>query len=162
MGMFAGMNSASSTQGGNYIRPGNYLYKINRVKVQESQVGSKSFFVAELEVLAADKTDDDVKPNGVGENVSMIVEVPGKYPELSFGNIKAFLKAAYGTIAEASGEDGPTDEDIDEEMTEAATSEDNPLAGVFVYAKAFNKLTKQGKDFTRVDWSVPSNLKELL
>lgn len=161
MGAFSGMGKVRSTQGGNYIRPGNYLHRINRCKEQKNDDTNKTHFIAELTVMESKQTDDDVKPNAVGEDVSVVIEVPGEWPKLSFGNIKALLKAGFGSVAEANGDEGPTDDEIDEEMTDHAVSEENPLAGVFVRAKAFNKPTKKGNDFTRVNWSVPGNLEEL-
>ena len=161
MGVFSGMGGTRSTQGGNYIRPGNYLWQVARVKQQESQVGSRTFFIGELTVIESEATDEEVKPNAVGEDVSFVVEVPGDYPDLSLGNIKAFLGAAFGAQAALQGDDGPSDDEIDEALTDHAVSEDNPLAGIFVGGKAFHKKTKKGTNFTRINWSVPDNVAEL-
>ena len=156
------MGETRSTQGGNYIRPGNYLWQVSRVKKQESDVGSKTFFIGELTVLESEQTDDGVKPNAVGEDVSFVIEVPGDYPKLHLGNIKAFLGAAFGSKAEAVGDEGPTDDQIDEDLTLHAVSEDNPLAGIFVRGKAFHKKTKKGNNFTRINWAVPHDLTEIV
>jgi hypothetical protein len=164
MGVFSGMSGASSTQGGNYLRPGNYVVQIQCCKLQQSQANtSRSFFVAELKVVESAQVDEVIKPNAKDEDTSWLMEVPGKYPELSLGNIKALLKAAYSSLAESQGEEGPEDNEIDEEMTEYAVGEDNPLAGVFVVAKAFHKQKKNSDGvFTRVQWAVPENLDELV
>jgi hypothetical protein len=159
MGLFSKIKEAKSTQGGEYIRPGNYLFQVQRVKVQESQVGSRTFFLAELRTIESEAVDDDTKPNAVNTDCTYIVELTGDYPDMALGNVKAFLKEAYSSLV--APEEGPADEDIDEEMADDAIGEENPLAGVFLSCKAFNKPTRKGNDFTRVKWSVPENVTEL-
>ncbi len=161
MGSFSGLGKAKSTQGGLYVRPGNYLFQVLAVKEQASQVGSRKFFIAELKVIEAQKTDKNIEPNGVDTEPAWLVELPGKYPELALGNIKNFLMAAYGYQAEAEGEDAPGEDDIDEDAADAAVTEDNPLMGVFIRAEAFQKKTKAGGDFTRVNFETPENSAEL-
>ena len=152
MGVFSGLKEAASTQGGNYIQPGNYLLKILRVKMQSSQVGNRQFFVAELRVLEARKTDPGHEPNGVDTEPSWLVELPGQYPSLSLGNIKAFLHAAFSALAKRDGVDPPDEDDIDEGIAEMAVSSENPLVGVEIVAKAFHKKKRDGSLFTRVKW----------
>jgi len=161
MGSFSGLGKAKSTQGGLYLKPGNYLLQILAVKEQASQVGSRKFFIAEMKVIEATKTDPTIEPNGVGTEPSWLVELPGKYPDLALGNIKNFLMAAYGFQAEAEGEEAPDEDDIDEDAADAAVTEDNPLMGVFVNAQAFQKKTKAGGDFTRINFTTPPNAAEL-
>jgi len=156
MGAFSGLKEARSTQGGLYLKPGNYTVQVQKVKMQKSQVGNREFFIAELKVVDSD--NEEMKANS---EPSWLVELPGKYPELALGNVKAFLHAAFSSMAEAEGEEAPDEEDIDEAMATLAVSEDNPLAGVFMSAKAFQKETKSGGEFTRVKWGVPSDIEEL-
>lgn len=164
MSVFKGMGKVRSTQGGNYIRPGNYLFKVNRVKAIESQApGKDSFFVAELKVIESEAVEDDIKPNRPGSDASWLVELPGEYPDLALGNIKAFLLAAYGSLAAAAGEEGPeSDDDIDDGAAEEAVSEENPLAGVYVEGRAYHKKTNKNGVFTRINWGVPTDLEEIV
>jgi hypothetical protein len=161
MGSFSGLGKAKSTQGGNYIKPGNYLLQIKAVKEQKSEFGNRKFFIAEVRVVESKKTDPEIEPNGVDTEPSWLVELPGKYPELALGNIKNFLLAAYGSQAEAEGEDAPGEDDIDEAAAEAAVDEDNPLEGTYIAAQAFQKKTRGGGDFTRINFSIPPNAAEL-
>ena len=163
MGVFSRIKKVRSTQGGNYIRPGDYLFMVNRVKIIESQApGKDSYYVAELKVLEADKTEEDSKPNMPGSEASWLVELPGEYPDLALGNIKAFLTAAYSSLSVQNGDEPLDDDDIDEEAADDAIGEDNPLAGVFLRGKAYHKATKKGGVFTRLNWSVPDDLEELV
>lgn len=162
MGVFSGMKEAKATAGGNYLKPGNYTLQVQKCKMQASQVGSRKFFIVETKVFASQKTDDKIEANGVDTEPSWLVELPGKYPDLALGNIKAFLHAAYSSMAESAGEDAPDEEDIDEDAADDAISEDNPLVGIFVTAKAFQKETQSGGVFTRVKWGVPDDLKKLV
>jgi len=150
------MKQARSTQGGLYFLPGNYTIQVLRCKMQESQVGGRQFFIAETKIVKSD--NPELK---VGSEPGWLVELPGKYPELSLGNIKAFLHAAFSSLAEAEGDDAPEEGDVDESFADLAVGEDNVLAGVFITAKAFQKKTKKGADFTRIKWGVPDDLDEL-
>jgi hypothetical protein len=158
MGAFSGLRKARPTQGGQYLEPGTYTLQIKRVKLQESAAKSRTeWFIVEFKVIDTDH--EKIKP---GDERSWLVELPGEWPELSLGNIKAFLMTAYGSMAVAEGDEPPTEEEIGDEEGEAACEEDGPLVGVFVNAFAYNKKTKQDRDFTRVKWSIPDNLDELL
>lgn len=162
MGAFSGLRKAKSTKGGNYIQPGNYLFQIKRVKMQQGQVGGKLWFIAELLVLKSEQTVDDIRPNPINTEPSMVVEVSTKdfddmtpKEQLGLGNIKAFLYAAFSALAISEGAKPPEEDDIGEEAADMAVSEDNPLAGVRLSGKAFHKDTQRGGVFTRVNWSVP-------
>lgn len=157
MGVFSGLKEASATKGGLYLQPGNYTVQVQRCKMQDAWQGNRKWFIVELRVMETD--NENAK---VGSEPSWMVELPGKYPSLALGNIKAFLHAAYSALAEADDTEAPDEDDIDEDAADDAVGEDNPLAGVFLNAAAFNKKTKEGNDFTRVKWSVPANLEELV
>lgn len=162
MGYFSGLKEAKSTKGGEYIQPGNYLLEIQKVKIQQSQVGGREFFLVETKVIEAQQTDPDVAPNGINSGPTWLVELPGKFPEVAKGNIKNFLTAAFGFLAIAAGETPPAESDIDDDLGDLAIGEENPLVGAFVVAKAFHKKTKSDTLFTRVDWSTPKNALELV
>jgi hypothetical protein len=165
MGLFKNMKTVSPTAGGNYVQPGDYVFQIQRVLVKKSEDPAKKgaeMYIVELLTIESKQTDEERKPNAVGSRPSWIVKLTGTYEDLAMGNVKNFLLAAFGSLAEAGGEDHPDDEDVDEEMSDYSVSEENPLAGVFVVAHAFNKPTRAKTDFTRVNWDVPDNLDELV
>lgn len=156
MGIFSNLGKTASTQGGNYIQPGIYKWEIQRVKMQEAR---KTFFVAELRVLESTRTDEEVTPNAVGSEVSFLVEVPGEYPEMSLGNVKAFLYPAFCVLADSQGAARPAEADIGEREAEYAMGVENPLAGLVIAGEAFHKKTKKGNLFTRVKYKVPGDEK---
>lgn len=165
MGVFSNIKKAKATKGGDYIQPGNYLFEIQRVKLQDNQTDENTkWFVVEVKVLEAQQTNDEVKPNAVGTEPAWLVEVPKNAdPEknqkaaMALGNVKAFLESAFGALAVASGETPPDEEDIDGDFADAAVSEDNPLAGTRITANAFYKKTKKNTNFTRVKWGIPDS-----
>ena len=53
MGMFGGIaNTPANQQGGNYIRPGHYIMRLDRVKAGTSQQGSGDFVAIEMTTLS--------------------------------------------------------------------------------------------------------------
>lgn len=160
MGLFKGMKHARPTAGGNYLKPGDYpaleIQRITTVDSQNPEAQGSSFYVVELLVLAEPKkTDAEIDPNPVGSKPSWLVQLPGKFPDLAMGNIKNFLLAAYGSMADLEGNDRPEMDDIDEGLADASCDDDGPLVGYVVACNAFNKKTKRDTNFTRVNWSPP-------
>lgn len=151
------INESSGTKGGLYFEPGNYLARINRCRMIETREKHDAF-VAEFEVLESDNED---RP--VGCKPALFVDMDGKFPELALGNVTDFVRAGLACCAAQNGEEHPPIESIglDKETMKAVTGEDNILAGTFIQIYAFNKPTREGRDFTRFDWSVPANIREL-
>ena len=146
MGVFSKMKEARETQGGLYLAPGNYLVEVKDVKQQASSVGNQIFYIVEMIILESD--NDDLR---VGMEPAWLVDMTMKYQELALGNVKGFLRAAYGTMALAEGEEPPAADDIGED--EAELSLQGVLNGTKVYAKAFDITTKGGNNFTKVQWA---------
>ena len=165
MGIFSGMRDAKPSAGGTYVQPGKYLARVNAVKMVTSTDPKKKgaqFYCVELLILESKQTDENVAPNGVDSEPAWLCEYPGDYPELSRGNIKNFGVAAFGALAISQGEEPPDSEDIGDEEFDLSIDESNPLAGVFVAINAFHKDTKKGGKFTRVDFSIPEDLEEVV
>ena len=109
-------------------------------------------FVVELE------TKESTSPEAVpardrltpGQSCSWVINLSkAKYPELAVGNIKQFLCACFPDT-------DPSDLDDPDRLVsviDRISSEDNPLGGQEIDCEAWNKPTKEGKDFTRVKWS---------
>lgn len=153
MGFFADSNmdvgAADPTAGGLYFQPGNYRVQVDRVKMVKSQTNGRDFFTVETTVIESDN-----EKLGTGMKPSWLVELPGKFPATALGNVKDFLLAGYGYLFKEQGLPLPTKEQIGDKEADEAIGEENPLAGAVLSVSAFNKVTKQGNDFTRVRWSV--------
>jgi hypothetical protein len=164
MGVFSNIkNSGGNGGSGLYVSPGKYTFFIKRCKMIEGDFSKKKFFIAELEVVSSQKTEDN-EPLAAGTEPDYLVDLGGKFPQLSMDNIADFMRVGLASLADASGEDrpeNPDEIDLDEEMADSICEEENLLAGTFINCLAFNKLTREKKDFTRMKWSVPSNLDEL-
>jgi hypothetical protein len=154
------INDARGTQGGLYFVPGNYIAQIQRCKMIETRDKDEAF-VCEFKVIETDVEDKNLKP---GSQPSYFVNMDGKFPDLSLGNVADIMRAGLASLAEQHGEEHePQDEiEITDEIADAITEEQNLLAGVFLQVYAFNKPTRENKPFTRIKWSVPENLKELV
>ena len=137
MGMFDGIEGASSSKGGVYLLPGNYLLAVQAAKIGSSR-NKGDFFVVEFEIVSSDNPE---RP--VGSRVSWMTM---KNNDAFLGNVKGFAQAALDMA-----EDDITAEDI-----EAMIDDEQPLVGVQVKAQATNIVTRAGKDFTKVFWSSPS------
>jgi len=164
MGVFSNINKAGGSGGGLYIVPGKYIFFIKRCKMIQGDFSKDRYFIAELEVISATKTAENA-PNHVGSEPDYMVNLDGKFPDLAMDNIADFMRVGMAGLADMSGEDRPEDPftlDIDEETADSICEEDNLLAGTFIECNAFNKPTRDKKDFTRTKWSVPKNLDELV
>lgn len=136
MGMFEGIESVTSNQGGQWLLPGQHLFEIGALK-QPDNLYNGDCFIAELKVVETNNEKYDV-----GASVSWIRNVD-KHKELALADIKAFLAAVAGC----------KEEDIDAEGAAAAVGADQPFAGKLVRCEAFNRRTKAGGEFTRTTWT---------
>ena len=154
MGVFdkADFGGTKAGGGGQYIEPGNYLVRVNRCQMVESEHKRTTFFVAELEVLASD--NDDIREGAI---LSHTVDMFKFQLDFAVAEVKAFALPAFQSLAIEGGEDVPKDEDIGNEEIKAAVGEEQILAEAVLRLYAYNKPTKEGKPFTRKKWSVPSN-----
>jgi len=146
------LRKAHSTEGGLYISPGTYLLEIQRCKMIETLAQEKAF-IAEFKVI---ESDNPVLQ--AGAEPSYFVNMEGKYPDLSLGNVTDFMRAGLAAAALEEGVEAPPAAEtvIDPEIATSITGESNVLAGVKIECYAFNKPTKAGKDFTRFKWRVPA------
>lgn len=132
MGLFTGIEEATSSAGGNYIKPGRHLFKIVALKAKMSRK-KKSLAIAELEVLESTSHE-------VGESVSWMANLTDH--DAAIGNVKGLL-AAIGEI---------TEEDVDEAGADRAFSSENPFEDQKVACDAFMVKTKANNDFTKCLW----------
>jgi hypothetical protein len=127
MGIFSGIEKASSSNNAPWITPGKY---------PKLTVTKASTFTTRRGVPMAvvDFVNEDT-----GMPVSWGVDLrqdPAK------GNIKGFISAAAGCA----------EEDVTEADAEEAYSDKSPLIGKAVTCEAFNVITRKGGDFTKCIW----------
>lgn len=134
MGLFSGIEKASSTKGGSWF-PVNGKFLVEIVELKNYRTRSKGdSSIAEFVVVESDH--EDVKP---GQSRSWMVM---HSHDSALGNIKNFLSAVVGCA-----EDEITEEDADE-----AYGETNPLKGKQVILETHHHTTKAGNDFTKHLW----------
>jgi hypothetical protein len=141
-GIFGGIKSAKSTEGGLYFAPGDrYVVEIQRIKSDKTRKGI-AFFVVECKVLHAynGKMAKGVQP-------SWMVTLD---KDAALGNIKQFVEAVMEV-------DMNQISDVEaEQSVEMICGPDQPLAGQIVVTETWNKPTQAGKDFTRHKWLLPT------
>lgn len=158
MGVFSNIKDAKGSRGGLYIQPGNYVVQILRCQMRKNYA-KKNCFIAELLVIKSD--NEDLK---AGSEPSFVINLDSDYPDLALGDVADFMRAGLASLADMHEEPRPDDLDeveVDEEVADTIAGEDNLLAGTYLTAKAHNRITREGNDFTRIKWGVPEDLKDL-
>ncbi len=162
MGVFGGVGKASGSRGGEYILPGDYVFRVDRCKEQGGQKNKKDvFFIGEMTVMQGTLADGTEVPAGTKRSFVVKLE-PVEYPDLALGNVADYMRAGLAALATAQEQECPELEDLegwedilDEEMAESIVGEDNTISGAFVHCHAFNKKTRKDTDFTRTVWTIP-------
>jgi hypothetical protein len=130
---YGGISEAKFSEGGTYVLPGVYRFKVLACKHIKMRTG-KEAFVVELEVM--ESTNPERMP---GSTCSWMVTLD-KEPAL--GNVKQFITTACAC----------KDDQVNEAAVLLIVSEQNPLKGTVLRAAATNIKTKAGRDFTKVKW----------
>lgn len=156
MGHFAKIKGQSSTKGGAYFQPGNYVVQIQRCKMGQTRK-EVDFFVAECKIVESD--NDELRPGSEGSFMVTMDKDP------ALGNIADFMRMGIWLAAREEGktaaELGSVDAiPLDEEDADEIVSEENPLAGLLMGLYAYNKPTRAGNDFTRHKWITPEEARE--
>lgn len=146
MGLFAKIKGAKGTEGGTYFVPGNYTVRVEKCKEGETRA-NKPFFAAECRILASNC--EELK---VGATASFFI-LFDEYPELSLGNVADFMNAAMKSYFIQHTMQIPDGFEVDEEIANEISGEENILAGTILDVEAYNKQTKGGTDFTRFKWT---------
>lgn len=137
MGLFDKVESARPKVDASYIRAGNYLARIDRVKQGESR--KKDPFVAiEMTVLKCLEREGGVEPHKPGESVSQLYMHKSDYFD---SEVKAFVMAVTGC---SEGEVTPA------ACEQVCDPKVQPLANVVVEFHAKTRMTKLGKNITVV------------
>jgi hypothetical protein len=131
VGLFRGVEEAKFNEGGIWFLDGNYLVKVDVVKVGETRK-KVDFFVVEHTICWSDNPQ-----RKKGTQCSWMATAD---KDAFLGNVKHFCSVASET---------PMDE-VTEEGIEMIVSEENPLAGTILRVQATTIKTKAGGDFTKV------------
>ena len=145
--LWMGLRTAQVSERGNYFGPGVFDVEITRVHVMQTQKSGIAYIV-ETEVLA---TNNSAHPSGSSGTWFQKMASPA----IAFSAIKGFLYAALGLDLrqDAFRIASEVDPQI-EALADYATSEANPLAGLFVHLETYQTKTKEkGADFTVHKWS---------
>jgi hypothetical protein len=143
MGAFSGMKDAKRGFNSNPLLPGRYLVRIDECAFFDTDKNGE-MWKNTLTILAVDEGE-----HKVGEVVNTFFKTkPGK--KIFQQNVKSFI----GTIMECS------DEDIDEDYTKEACSEESPLLGLCTVVTARQRPSKSATDdegnpylYTTYSWS---------
>jgi hypothetical protein len=130
---YGGISEAKYSEGGVYVLPGRYRFKVLGCKHITTRKKQEAF-VVELEVMESTNVE---RP--VGSLCSWMVTLD-KEPAL--GNIKAFICVAVPCA----------EEQVNEQAVHLIIGEGQPLKNRIVRAVATNITTKAGRDFTKVKW----------
>ena len=149
MGRFSAIKDARGSRS-LYFQPGRYRVKIERCKYGKTRKGV-DMFVAETVVIESDS--DTLVP---GTTPSFLVTFD-KDPAL--GNVADFMRVGLAALAAGEGQMlVPDTIELDESIAEEIAGEENILAGIELGLYAYNKPTKAGNPFTRLEWNVPKDV----
>jgi len=125
---------------------GEFLVRIDAIKLQESNQGFGTLWITEFTILkGTEKNPPKVERSWVA--------MPNHRPKTDPGNVKAFMAAVLGI-------ENPNEEDIPAEVFEKAVSVENPFAGTILKLETVMRTTKEGRDFCLHTWK-PGNPSEV-
>lgn len=146
--IFGGIEGAKASFAANYVRPGHYFNRIDRLKVDKTRKGV-SFLAIEMTVIAV-LDNPEAKAQRVGENVTHMLTAD---KDSFLGNVKAFVANVLSCSAD----------EVTPEHCKALTDETTqPLKGMVVEVVANTITTRAGKPFTRVAYRREVPATELL
>lgn len=147
--IFDNIEKARASRNSNWIAPGHYLYRINKIKTGTNRT-DENFLCVEMTILHVYEGEQKVC-----EEIShMLWE---KHKDNFLPNVKSMIASICGCE-----EDVVTAESCARVSLNDGSEDAQPLAGVCV--ETLNKLiaTKAGKDFTKVHYKRAVPYKELL
>lgn len=156
MGLFSGMNEAKPSRStGQYFLPGKYKVEIQSVKWIDGQRG-KHFTVVETKVMQSNNPDISA-----GSTRSWVVDMANV---MALPNLKTFLAVVSGIDPQADDVDykiaaawreadaKKVHRDI-EQIMEDLVIKANVLKGEMLSLECVGITTREGKPFTRYNWS---------
>lgn len=145
MGLFDKIGNVKAKVQANYISPGHYVCRIDKVLAKQNRKQEDTFIIEMTVIHVFD--DNDGKGHKIGEEISNVINFRH---DMALPNIKRFLCAVL---------DRP-ESDITSQVCERVCSDKQPLAGLIVEIQAKPTVTKAGNDFTDVGYrrTVPASL----
>jgi hypothetical protein len=141
MGLFSNLsNSKVQGRGKKILETGEFVIRIDTIKLQESNQDFGTMWIVEFTILKGTE-------NNPRASERSWVQMPehGKRKKTDPGNIKQFMGSVLG--------DESDDPAVPEEAFEYATSEANPHSGTILRLSTDRVKTKDGFDFTVHNWS---------
>jgi hypothetical protein len=135
--IFSGISAVKARVAANYMRPGRYWLRINRLKL-DSNRKNVPFLAIEMQVCRV-LDNDNGQGHKVGEDVTHMLMTDN---EMFMPNIKAALARILDVPSET----------ITEEECIAVAGDDQPLANTVVEILATEIQTRAGNPFTQVDY----------
>jgi hypothetical protein len=129
------------------MAPGEYVLRVSAVQWKEGR--NSNMVIVETEVLASsyDATDPSThESNREGTHPSIFI----KEGDAFLSNMKEFICAASGF--DQAGNCRPFSSTVDEAEAAAILGPDQPMAGAFVFVRAFEAKTRAGGTFTRINY----------
>lgn len=132
---FVGVENSKTSERCPYFSPGRYLLETEQIKVFDSR-SKGPMFVAEFTVLEAEGEG----ANPVGSRVANLIKLRGN--DSALGNIKGLVGALTG--------DGSSR--VTQAMCDRIVEPSNPAKGTQVKAFAYLTKTREGADFTLIQY----------
>lgn len=138
--VFKGIGNAKVLKDANYVRPGHYWVKVERCRIGENR---KKQELAFIEMTVIDVLDPETSVHRVGEAITHAVRADNDY----------FLPEVLAFISVAAGVDIETASDAEKEQAaNMVFGDENPLGGTILELFARNIVTKENKDFTKINY----------
>jgi hypothetical protein len=144
LGLFKDIKGKKGTEGGSYFTEGIYLVRIERCKEGKTRgENGTPFFAGECRILESNSEEKKV-----GSSASVFISY-AKYPDLALADTADFMNAGMKAWCIQNGVPEEEREEVDEKTADAITGEDNILVGTIMKIEAYNKKTREKKDFTK-------------
>lgn len=137
--------NAKTGGGGNRIKDGEYVLVVKRILCETKFNGT--FVIPEMDVVAAEATQEGVVPNKEGTDVSSAwsLDAPGKQGEAALGNIKQFFCALLG-LDEGSTSPEAIMEKVGQYAGKAGDPDSTRARGMLVHCVTRRKTIQTGKN----------------
>lgn len=136
MSYFVGVENAKTSEKLPYFNAGKYTLRVDLIKVFDTR-SKGPMFVSEYTVLES----EGETANEVGSRVAHLIKLRGN--DSALGNVKGLVGALTGEGAAK----------VNQNMCDRIVAADNPAKGTKLKAFAYVTQTREGKDFTMIQYS---------
>lgn len=141
MSYFVGVENAKTSEKLPYFEPGRYLLQVEQIKVFDSR-SKGPMFVAEYTILENEGEGSNEKSS----RAAHLIKLRGN--DSALGNVKGLVGALTG--------EGPGK--VTQAMCDKLVAPDNPAKGAKVKAFVYVTKTREGNDFTMIQYEPTSEL----